>query len=159
MVAGVSNSLSLIQFTDFCLASYLDLILFIQTLHSFHDYKYKLASDLIIFFLFINYVEWSEQSLMGNGTCVSLCIYPMNVGRWVSGCQREKVGKVDVADFLTVKEESDLRVCFALCYTWWREKRERRGQKGQNEEEADAEGECIKMVKNYRFILKQPGVN
>jgi len=73
---------------------------------------------------------------------------------------REKAGKVEVADFLTVEEESDLRVCFALCYTWWRERSERRkeGPKGQNEDEADA-GECIKMVKNYGFIPKQPGVN
>jgi len=78
----------------------------------------------------------------------------------MSSCQREKEGKVEVPlHFLTVEEESDLRVCFALCYTWWREKRERRGQKGQNEEEADAEGECIKMVKNYGFIPKQQGVN
>jgi len=35
----------------------------------------------------------------------------------MSGCQREKAGKVEVADFLTVEEESDLRVCFALCNT------------------------------------------
>jgi len=34
----------------------------------------------------------------------------------MSGCQREKAGKVEVADFLAVKEESDLRVCFALLH-------------------------------------------
>jgi len=35
----------------------------------------------------------------------------------MSGCQRDKAGKVEVADFLTVEEELDLRVCLALCYT------------------------------------------
>ena len=77
----------------------------------------------------------------------------------MSGCQREKAGKIEVADFLTIEEESDLLL---LCVTpdgWKEEKEERRGRKGQNEEEADAGGECIKMVKNYGFIPKQPGVN
>jgi len=38
-------------------------------------------------------------------------------------------------------------------------RRERRVRKGKNEEEADAGGECIKMVNNYGFIPKQPGIN
>ena len=69
----------------------------------------------------------------------------------MSGCQREKAGKVEVADFLTVEEVTP--------DGGKEEKGERRGRKGQNEEEADAGRECIKMVKNYEFIPKQPGVN
>ena len=50
-VAEVSNSLSIIQPTEFWWASYLELIIFIQTLHDFQEHKYKLASDLFCFFV------------------------------------------------------------------------------------------------------------
>ena len=48
------------------------------------------------------------------------------------------------------------RICVvACCFTHGRqeEKGGRRGQKGQNEEEGNDGGGCIKVLENYRFIL------